>query len=192
MKPMYSTFFEECGHPTMIQLTKNNPLNVSHYIKNNFKKVCDVELDTNVQHWRYTNIDNDIMFADHRSWVYFIVDNGVIKKVGETEQPLGIEDCWLGSNQPKVGTTNRFGRLRKHKGSSGYDTDEVIRNSLHASVKAKQVSLWAKQCEIVNMPIVLGGITYQIKHTMHKSLEKAILDHIRNSNKWPELNKVRG
>ena len=63
----------------------NDILNIDTYIADGFVKVCDVILDPNdEQFWKYINIDEDVMYSEHRSWIYFIVDGKEIAKAGET------------------------------------------------------------------------------------------------------------
>lgn len=65
-------------------------MNIKHYLNDGFKKVCDVNIDS-VGDWYYTDIDQSLMFDDYRSWVYFIVLDGIIHKIGECGTPLGIK-----------------------------------------------------------------------------------------------------
>lgn len=153
-----------------------------------FKKVCDVRSSPGIL-WDYINIDRDLMYADHRSWVYFIVVNGTIYKVGETSLQLGIENRY---GQPLCNTNNRFGRYRRQKDSDRADTDEVIRLALRAQVVAGQVELWAMQCEEVAHTFQLGGSTITVSATVHSPLEKRILDVMLENGHWPSGNKLRG
>lgn len=59
--------------------------------KDSFVQVCKVVEDSS-GNWMYAEINEDVMFDTHTSWVYFIVDNGIIKKVGETGLQLGIRN----------------------------------------------------------------------------------------------------
>lgn len=153
-----------------------------------FKKVCNVWSRTGVT-WDYRNIDRDLMYADHQSWVYFIVVDGIIYKVGETSLPLGIENR---DKQPLCSTTNRFGRYRSHRDKSRDDTDQVIRYALKSRVVAGQVELWAMKCEEVETTFRLGGSKITVSATVHRPLEKRILDLILENGHWPAGNKVRG
>ena len=60
-----------------------NPVfNIRHYKKDGFQKVCNVNQFAG--EWHYSDIDTELMFCNHRSWVYFIVVDDEIVKGGET------------------------------------------------------------------------------------------------------------
>lgn len=171
----------------------NPALDISSYIASGFVKVCEVTHGEKNK-WYYINVNEDYMFAEHRSWVYLIVDNNEIVKVGETGQPLGIMSKWLyptNEEQPIPGSKSRFGRLANHY--ELYDTDHTIRDELAVSVSKKVVSLWAKKCEVMkSAPIIINGQEITATLASHKHLEKQILDYILSeSGKYPLLNKGR-
>ena len=137
---------------------RKSKYHIGNFAADGFVKVCDVETETALVYnkdlniheqqpqWYYKNIKTDTMFLDHRSWIYFIVVNDYVVKIGETGNPLGIAENTPYKNgevQPKSGTTSRFGRIRK-----GDMTDANIRSKLETVVKLGLVSLWAKQCDI--------------------------------------------
>lgn len=63
-----------------------------HFLEpDGFKKVCDV-VALKDKTWRYKNINKDLMYSDHTSWVYAIVLGKSIVKIGETGVPLGIKN----------------------------------------------------------------------------------------------------
>ena len=156
---------------------------VNHYP--DFKKVCDVIEDIDGT-WNYINIKKDIMYDDHRSWVYFVVNDNKIVKVGETGVPLGIAKA--NCNQPLKATTNRFGRLAYFPKDA---TDCRIRTALSESVRKGKVSLWAKKCPINKVSIKLGTKTTALSSVYHKELEVTILDYMKTHGYWPELNVFR-
>jgi hypothetical protein len=165
---------------------------INHYVADGFKKVCDVEGDTQ-ERWSYFNIDTSMMYSDHRSWVYFIVDDsslGKIVKIGETGNPLGIESSWIyegEETQPVCGTQSRLGRLRR-----GGGTDGVIRSSLYAEARNCKVSIWAKACEITKKQYMIGGKLVDVCITSHKDQELLYLDYYKNSTgTYPWLNVGR-
>lgn len=161
-------------------------LKITTYIGDGFEKVCDVALDDE-GHWYYTNINESIMFDGHTSWLYVIVDDEEIKKLGETGQPLGIRSP-REPDQPKTGTKSRLGRYRKHKGER--DTDGTIRQALVESVTAGTVSIWAKKCQVIMLPIVIGGVVSEVAYAPHRDLEKRYLARIvENGGRLPILNK---
>lgn len=163
-------------------------LDVNEYIADGFKKVCDVVPVANT--WMYKNIKKELMFDEHNSWVYFIVVDQKIYKVGETGQPLGIPASrWYPGfeTQPLTGTKCRFGRYRQ-----GDQTDSVIRAELKKEAHEGRVSLWARKCEIIQSEVVVAGTKKTVRTSFHKDLEKHYLDHIvKGYGCLPYLNKGR-
>ena len=164
---------------------------ISHYVNDGFQKVCDVTINCLDGGWAYTNINHDYMYNDHRSWVYFIVLDGIIQKAGETGNPLGIAESWIYGNQevqPISGTKSRLGRYRKGDG-----TDSYIREALRKDIVAgRKVTVWAKLCPIERIKATVGKETVIINHTYHKDLEQAYFQHfLDNSNRLPRLNKAK-
>jgi hypothetical protein len=165
------------------------------YESEGFEKVCNVKTAAD-RSWKYHNINRELMFSPHNSWVYFIVDNFEIVKIGETGNPLGI---WpknknsafyelLEEVQPITGTTGRLGRLRGMKDN----TDGWIRNCLYESAKRGHISIWAKKCEIIEKITKIGGIEKTIFITSHKHQEVLYLDHVKNTTgDYPRLNEMR-
>ena len=154
-----------------------------------FKRVCRIR--DCYGEWVYENMDQTLLYSEHRSWVYFIVVNGVIWKVGECGVPLGIRS---GDSQPKKGTTNRLGRYRAMKGTYTYDTDEYCRNELRSTIANNNnlVEFWALQCPVVEQQCNLGYETVTLKAAFHCELEKRILNDIINATgSLPKLNKAR-
>lgn len=165
---------------------------IDHYIDNGFIKICQVEDYCN--HWYYKNVDRDLMYEDHRSWVYFIVRDREIVKIGETEQPLGIYTPT--EDQPKSGTDCRLGRLRKQKSttkSGKEDTDEFIRDNLREDISnGIEVSIWALKCPTVGVERTIGTSTSIVGGKFHKDLEKQYIDYFeRCVGQKPILNKGR-
>ncbi len=168
-------------------------LNIYNYIDDGFVKIADVSKTSAPHTWGLTETNEDFLYMDHRSWVYFIVDGQQIVKVGETGNPLGVRakrhDGLL------KGTMSRFGRLISH--GSGYspgpgDTDGRIRKELHESVKKGNVSLWARRCEYVEVKEVIAGNERTVVHSSHKDLEVAYLDHIfKETGSYPRCNMFR-
>ncbi len=169
----------------------NEALNIQNYIADGFVKVCEVILLKD-NTWIYKNINDSVMYKDHRSWIYFIVSDNEIVKVGETGNPLGIKSTryYIDENQhswyqPTPGSTNRFGRYRK-----GDLTDEFIRNSLKNEAILGKVSLWAKECPLQEIEVTIRGEKTITKNSIHKHLELDILKNIRDHGSWPRLNKA--
>lgn len=147
--------------------------------------VCDV-VQAPHNRWVYSNINQDLMFQEHRSWIYFIVDQSEVVKIGQTGVPLGIRN--QRTEQPLSGTKCRLGRYR-----GGGDTDEYIRYELRKSVKKNQVSIWARKCEVVTVNIIVGGEPFVLENKFQKDLELLYLDRYQQINgRWPRLNKGRG
>ena len=161
-----------------------NALDIKNYQVDGFVKVCDVANDSD-NRWYYTDINEAAMFADHKSWVYFIVVNGEIVKVGETGNPLGVR--MKTSNQPKLGTEGCFGRYR-----TGDLTDAVIREELKKEVCKGLVTLWARRCEMVTVTTSVCGQDDITVTSFHKDLEMRYLDYIfAQTGTLPKLNKAR-
>jgi hypothetical protein len=163
-------------------------LNINNYINDGFEKVCDV-MNHGVD-WVYKNINKDLMYSNHSSWVYFIVENETIVKCGETGNPLGIRESYASMMyevQPVGHSKCRFGRLRKGDG-----TDAYIRRELRKSINAgNTVSLWAKKCKIHVLNESLGGQTRLVETTIHKSVELLYLEHFKDqAGRLPLLNKA--
>ena len=79
---------------------RNAALHIDNLKPDGFEKVCDVR-DSGYCQWNYANMNDQLMFADHRSWVYAITQNNIVVKIGESGNPLGIK---MPDGQPKVGT----------------------------------------------------------------------------------------
>lgn len=159
-------------------------LNIDTYKADGFVKVCDVRCDRYLK-WYYQNINESLMYSTHNSWVYFIVVNKEIVKVGETGNPLGLPS--LSSNQPRCTTKGRFSRYRMGDG-----TDEYIRRSLITEANAGIVSLWVRACKIVELPVTIAGTTKSTFTKFHKDLEMKYLDHIYSeTGNYPALNTCR-
>jgi hypothetical protein len=161
--------------------------NINTYVNEGFQKVCEVVPQYYLQ-WRYKNINRELLYSDHRSWVYFIVENETIVKCGETGNPLGLAEAhYYDEVQPRSNTKSRFGRLR-----AGDGTDFYIRESLKESIDAGNiVSLWAKKCPIYTVKETVGGVETNIPVTSHKNLEMAYLDLFKQrGKKLPILNKA--
>jgi hypothetical protein len=156
---------------------------IEHYVPDGFVRVCDVE--EYYSQWQYKNINQEVMYDDHRSWIYFIVAGTEIVKIGETGQPLGIK---MSDGQPKKGTECRLGRIR-----SGDGTDFDIRHSLREDLESgTKVSIWALKCPSYLTEHKIAGNAKQINTTIHKALELHYIDYFENqTGHKPILNKGR-
>lgn len=162
-----------------------DPGHIDHYIQDGFVKVCDVDPNL-VYEWRYKNINEEIMFGRHNSWIYFIVVNGRIVKIGESGNQLGIRMAY--DNQPITGSKSRLGRYR-----NGDGTDASIRNELREDLRNGQVvSIWAKKCQIYTSQQTIAGNAIPVNTTIHKALEYHYLDYFETQvGHLPTLNKSR-
>ena len=166
---------------------------INHYGNLQFVRVCRVRED-NVYNWYYEDINRVLMFSNHRSWVYVITVNGIIVKIGETGQPLGIENQhWTTDpaeweSQPKKGSMSRCGRYR-----NGDTTDDFVRASLRARIASGDlVEFWAIECPETSASFKIVNETIEMKSQYHKQLEVELLDYFYKSlGKYPELNKGR-
>lgn len=159
-----------------------NHLSIKHFQKWGFEKVADVAIWRN-DLWLFKNIDQSLMYSDHTSWVYLIVVNGIIYKVGETGNPLGIKSKTHA--QPVASTKCRMGRLANVT-SSHTDTDVRLRRALKESVQQGLVEVWAYKCPIQTQTLW----EMEIKQTIHKSLELALLEHLHSLGTWPAGNQA--
>jgi hypothetical protein len=176
---------------------------ITDYVADGFEKVSDVyyEYSNDQFGWSLYNYNEDLLWSDHRSWIYFIVSDQTIMKVGETSQPLGIksDNCLLVGDptnnnkytfrsiawyQPIPRTTNRFGRLCNFCGDD--DTDWHIRTNLQQDVIDGKVSLWARKCPLITVPTTVASKVNYLNASIHKDLELAYIDLIN-----PQLNKGR-
>jgi len=176
----------------MITLTtETSALDVEHYKSMGFQQVCRVNrLNDNT--WYYTSIDHEIMYSDHRSWIYFITVDGRIQKIGETGNPLGIKSS-IGvggarDTQPKTGSESRLGRYRK-----GDQTDSRCREELKAAIdQGCLVEFWAYKCPIKQETITLNEQALLVSVTHHKDLEMVLMDYYKQmTGSLPPLNLSR-
>lgn len=162
--------------------------NINDYVQDGFVKVCNV-VEDHLGHWYYKNINQEVLYAEHNSWVYFIVKGNEIVKCGESGNPLGIaleKKELLRELQPIKSTASRLGRLR-----NGDGTDKFIREALRDYVAIEQVSIWAKRCEKVQTVISIAGKPHTTKASIHKNLELDYLRHfVQIEGSLPWLNKA--
>lgn len=145
---------------------------IQDYIPDGFKVVCDIDNRlSGIGEWNFMNIDTTLMFSLHRSWIYLIVVDGIVFKVGETAQPLGIPKP--GSKQPIKGTKSRIGRYR-----CGDATDQDIRSAAEKYLKAGcKIQFWAKECKMIKETVIICGNTIDVDGTTQKNQEIAYLNH---------------
>jgi predicted DNA-binding transcriptional regulator AlpA len=194
MSNTFDSLFDIMDKP----LTKTKPGNwpatsIHHYKNLNWVKVCDVNqtVGTSGFEWYYSNIDTNVMFDTHTSWVYALTENSQILKIGETGHPLGISGSWSydkisWEDQPKKGTTCRLGRYR-----AGDSTDARIRNALINRIN-NNIEFWAIKCPVISHKFDFLSETKSFEGHIHKQLEKALLDYFeKNVGRYPELNQGR-
>jgi hypothetical protein len=163
---------------------------IDRFILDGVVKVCDVRSDED-RTWYYVNQDPNLLYLNHRSWVYFVVSDNVIVKIGESGNPLGIANK-VSSKYPEIqpcsNTTSRLGRIRRHPGG----TDQRIRDLLHEDVQNNKVSIWAKRCEILEIETKIDNVIVKTKLTSHKDQEMLYLDYVKNiDGNYPLLNQMR-
>ena len=85
---MYARIYENLTgynqYSEKININREKIFNVKNYIDDGFEKVCDV-LPLKNKEWVYSKINKDLMFSEHRSWVYFLVIDSSIVKCGKQE-----------------------------------------------------------------------------------------------------------
>ncbi len=157
---------------------------INNFVADGFQKVCDV---VDKGDWYYTNINHDLMWADHASWVYMIVLNTQVVKVGETGNPLGIKSKqqFQGWIQPKAHSSCRLGRLR-----NGDGTDSRIRCGARNEVADPMIEIWARKCPIVKVQSVVKGQQCEVVSTIHKELELQYLAYFLKRYHLPRLNCI--
>ena len=171
-------------------------LSIKDFVHDGFCKIADVKTRDEVSSksrptWKLENTNDLLLYSEHDSWIYCIVRDDTIVRIGETGNPLGIrnQDGSLGS-----GTKGRLGRLCTHGDADEWatDTDSRIRYELKKDANNKSISIWAKQCPIASTTMVLGGEEKTVRLQTHKSLEVVFLDHIfETTGAYPEMNKGR-
>ncbi len=156
--------------------------NIEHYEPMGFKRICRVQLDDDNESWYYSNIDMDLMFSPHRSWLYLITVNGQVWKIGETGNPLGLHPARITGEHPEIqpitGTQSRLGRYRKGDG-----TDSRCRAELRANItQGDLVEFWARECPKTPVDIELNDYVISIHSHHHKDLEMALIDYFVKFN----------
>lgn len=169
----------------------NQVFNISGFIDDGFQRVCTVNSNCSPSKWYYENIDKSLMFSDHDSWVYFIVLDDWVVKVGETGSPLGLAETTRYHSygtQPLCTTKCRLGRLR-----FGDGTDAHIRLALDPYIKNGHVaSIWAKKCLHGYRTETVCGEERRMISSIHKEMELAYLDYFLSQvNLVPDCNKGR-
>jgi hypothetical protein len=170
---------------TLPQQTKLTPEDLDYWKPTGFKRVCQVTEDER-GHWFYAKIDRSILYSTHTSWVYLIVVNNKIYKIGESGLPLGIE---ARHGQPIRGTTTRIGRYIANDG-----TDARIRSDLSSIVRDpnSRVEFWAFECPETQATLQVGDTTITLKSHIHHDLEKTLIDHYtEHIGKRPDGNPNR-
>lgn len=174
---------------TDLYFPSNPTFEMKNFVNDGFERVCDVDVSSRRYEWMFVNVNSDLMWADHNSWVYFIVVNGVIFKCGESGNPIGIKGSLVvnGTRQPLRSTKCRFGRL-----STGDGTDAYLRESLDPYLKQNiKIEIWAKKCPIYYIEEKINGKKTQIPTTIHKSLEQMYLAYFSNkTGNLPWFNKA--
>jgi len=171
-------------------------MKITDFVHDGFCKIADVRWHPCEQRiregkWTLVNTNDLLLFSEHDSWIYCIVEGDIIKKLGETGNPLGVQNK---DGSLATGTQGRLGRLCSMGSinSDTTDTDTRIRYELQDSIDAEVVSIWAKPCEIVYTTVSFHGQEKQVKLTTHKDLERVMLDHIyAETGTYPDLNKGR-
>jgi hypothetical protein len=190
MQDMYPASILNENHELSKLLTKyEKTFKINCYVNDGFEKVCDVVSTKDASRWYYVNIDESLMYADHRSWVYFVVVDGYIVKCGETGNPLGIKSGnWYKMDiQPLASTKSRFGRL-----TTGKETDQYLRETIIPKItNGSKVELWAKKCPVTSKQVQIAGNNVNVEVSIHKDLELVYLQHFKTEGRrLPSLNKA--
>lgn len=173
-------------------LNLNPMFHVSNFLPDGFVKFADVGLKpSNTIQWIYTNQHLD-MYSDYFSWVYLIVLDSFVVKIGESGQPMAILS--IKNNQPISGTTCRMGRIANHveyRENGQPTTDTAIRDFLNPYIaNGSNVSIYARRCPVLPHQISAMGKSVKLECTMHKSVELVYLNHcVDDIGEIPILNK---
>jgi hypothetical protein len=169
---------------SVLESVPDNLLSLTHFVEFGFEQVARVEIWVG-NLWLYKDYDPELLYSTHSSWLYIIVVDGQVYKLGETGNPLGIKSKT--HQQPKTGTSSRLGRLANH--SSHGDTDYRLREELHSAVIAGQVEIWAYKCPIKQQSMRLANLDFDIQQTVHKDLEAKILTQLNQLGQLPPGNR---
>lgn len=192
----------------MFKKLTDKSISIRPWQKDGFIKVADAkffyttETTNYYNHYEfdYYNVNHELMFSSHNSWIYCITLNNFIIKIGETGNRLGLP--YSGTKRlkyryhydnPKSGSKSRLGRL-KASYYNEYDTDYKIRESLYKHTKHDKdiISVWAKKCEKQACDIPIGGNIVRTEQTTHKFQEMAYLDlFYKKCKDYPILNSCR-
>lgn len=166
----------------MLSLTEHPVFDVNNYVNDGFTKVCEIGWFDN--QWFYKPTDFRKMYKNHCSWVYFIVVDNEIVKVGETGNHLALKDS---KGQDVKGSKSRLGRY-----INGDRTDQYIRESLRKETTENRVSIWARELPYVITKIFINNIETEVIHKSNMEVEKHYLDLMRKKAlRYPLLNKGR-
>jgi hypothetical protein len=162
-------------------------LKIDQYIPDGFNFVCNTNKNSTIERWYYENIVESIMYDTHSSWLYLLVVNYYIFKIGESANPLGVRGK-LSQLQPNTGSRSRIGRY-----STGDSTDLYIRTLAQPYIDAgHRVEFWAKKCEIIPSTTKILGEDTDIDHVSQKLQELIYLDRFKQEVKmFPAWNKYR-
>lgn len=167
-------------------------LHIKNYINDGFQHIADVKQKEygHYSNWELSNVNEELLFSEHNSWVYVIVEDEQVVKLGETGQPLGVKGTRTFMLQ---GTQSRFGRLISHGDAlaDARDTDSRIRFHLWESAMQGKVSLYAFKCPSETITTNVFGVEHTFVAHTHKTVEKAYLTSLSASGCLPKLNKAR-
>lgn len=151
--------------------------------KDRFRLVCKVRYHIPTGKWIYSNVNKTLMFSQHRGWVYLIVVNNIINKIGETGNPLGIHNSRKNAlNTCVENNKSRLGRL-----IYGDGTDKYIREALK---NEKNIKIYAKKCPPGKTSSIFDGKREKLNPTPHKILETKYLKLFKEkTGRLPKLNK---
>lgn len=189
-------YFTLQGFPDLAPTTISTltPGDINFWKPTGFVRVCNIK-STADGYWYYSDIETQVMYSSHCSWVYFIVVNGKIWKIGETGNPLGIKGttapmCVEGEWQPVCNTTSRTGRYRQHPEGTDARCREVLLP--YTTDPKATVEFWAWQCPESELSIPVGNQMVDVRTHPHKDAEKVFLDiYYKHFKRYPELNVGR-
>ena len=161
-------------------------MHIQSMLKDGFHRVCDISKLSTVKRWILVNSNEEILFSNHNSWIYFIAFHDHVYKLGQTGVPLGIRQYYYGGitiegmfhPQPVADSTNRFGRL-----SYGDGTDLRIRAILTPLIQEENndnvVQLWARKCDVLKTDTQVLGNNCTLTFSSQIHLEGFYLNGIK-------------
>lgn len=167
-------------------MLNKNDFHISKVLADGFKYVCKATYHDPNGKWIYSDIDESLMFSEHRGWVYAITADDIIQKIGECGNSLGLRNTRKNSlNIVKEGTQARLGRLIAFPSGTDYNIRQALKNE-------KNIKIYAKKCPPGKTSTMVGGKRRKYTPRPNKEIELDYLDLFKRcAGCYPRLNKGR-